>query len=142
MGDVFLSLSPVFPLSGQDQILSTLHPIKREAISPSTTHMALSSLLLLPLAGVAAAQVDIGHLFPDCASGPLSDNDVCNSELSPGERARALVAALRTEEKFGLINNESPGVERLGLPSYEWWRMLTSFNPLSFFSANADIRAK
>ncbi|KAI2629528.1 glycoside hydrolase family 3 protein [Hypoxylon sp. NC1633] len=64
----------------------------------------------------------VGHVFPDCGNGPLAANEVCNKELSVGERARALVAALETDEKFGLLASTSPGVERLGLPSYEWWQ--------------------
>ncbi|OTB06006.1 glycoside hydrolase family 3 protein [Hypoxylon sp. CI-4A] len=64
----------------------------------------------------------VGHIFPDCGNGPLAGNDVCNKELSVGDRARALVAALETEEKYGLLVSTSPGVERLGLPSYEWWQ--------------------
>ncbi|KAI1107968.1 glycoside hydrolase family 3 protein [Jackrogersella minutella] len=70
------------------------------------------------ISGVSAS----GHLFPDCVSGPLSSNGVCNKALSVGERAKALVAALETNEKFGLLSSTSPGVERLGLPSYEWWQ--------------------
>ncbi|KAI0176476.1 glycoside hydrolase family 3 protein [Hypoxylon sp. FL1284] len=64
----------------------------------------------------------VGHLFPDCGTGPLASNDVCNTELSIGQRAQALVSALKTEEKYGLLVSTSPGVERLGLPSYEWWQ--------------------
>ncbi|KAI1382400.1 glycoside hydrolase family 3 protein [Hypoxylon crocopeplum] len=64
----------------------------------------------------------VGHLFPDCGNGPLSSNDVCNKGLSVGQRAQALVSALETDEKFGLLVSTSPGVERLGLPSYEWWQ--------------------
>ncbi|KAH9897322.1 glycoside hydrolase family 3 protein [Xylariomycetidae sp. FL2044] len=73
---------------------------------------------LMTIGAVSAA----GHLFPDCVNGPLASNDVCNSDLPVAERAHALVAALETEEKFGLLVSTSPGVERLGLPSYEWWQ--------------------
>lgn len=68
--------------------------------------------------GAAAA----GHLFPDCTNGPLKNNTVCNTGASVGDRAKALVAAFTNEEKFNLVVNTSPGVPRLGLPSYEWWR--------------------
>ncbi|KAI1476953.1 glycoside hydrolase family 3 protein [Daldinia eschscholtzii] len=64
----------------------------------------------------------VGHVFPDCINGPLASNDVCNKDLSVGERAKALVAALKTDEKYDLLVSTSPGVERLGLPSYEWWQ--------------------
>jgi len=68
------------------------------------------------LAGVASAA-----LFPDCERGPLSNNTVCNTSASVTERAQALVAVLTNEEKFNLTGSTSPGVPRLGLPSYVWW---------------------
>jgi len=81
------------------------------------TIKSLWSVSLL-VSGAAAA----GHLFPDCASGPLSNHTVCNTGASVADRAAALVAAFTNEEKFNLVVNTSPGVPRLGLPSYEWWR--------------------
>ncbi|XXG94861.1 hypothetical protein Hte_001120 [Hypoxylon texense] len=63
----------------------------------------------------------VGHVFPNCASGFLASNDICNTSLTIGQRAKALVAALETDEKYGLLVSTSPGVERAGLPSYEWW---------------------
>jgi beta-D-xylosidase 4 len=62
------------------------------------------------------------HLFPDCQAGPLANNTVCDTTASIAARAGALVAALTNEEKFNLTGNTSPGVPRLGLPSYQWWR--------------------
>lgn len=41
-----------------------------------------------------------GDRYPNCASGPLSQNDVCDMGLEPAERARALVAAMTMEEKL------------------------------------------
>ena len=38
--------------------------------------------------------------YPDCISGPLSSNDVCNPELDPTDRAKALVAAMTIQEKL------------------------------------------
>ncbi|KAI1336942.1 glycoside hydrolase family 3 protein [Xylariaceae sp. FL0016] len=70
------------------------------------------------ISGVSA----VGHVFPDCVNGPLASNDVCNTGLSISDRVKGLVAALETDEKFSLLINTSPGVERLGLPSYEWWQ--------------------
>ncbi|KAK6219161.1 hypothetical protein LQW54_002410 [Pestalotiopsis sp. IQ-011] len=73
--------------------------------------------LSLLVSGAAAA----GHLFPDCVEGPLSNNTVCDTSATVLDRAKALVAVLTTGEKFQLVGNTSPGVPRLGLPSYEWW---------------------
>ncbi|KAI1635404.1 beta-glucosidase [Biscogniauxia mediterranea] len=80
--------------------------------------LLLGTILGLMSSGVGA----VGHLFPDCSSGPLASNGVCNTELSTAERVKALVAALETDEKFKLLVSTSPGVERIGLPSYEWWQ--------------------
>lgn len=73
--------------------------------------------VLALLAAPAAAD-----LFPDCPNGPLANNTVCDTSASVGDRARALVAALTIDEKFNLTGNTSPGVARLGLYSYQWWR--------------------
>ncbi|KAI1780193.1 glycoside hydrolase family 3 protein [Hypoxylon cercidicola] len=75
------------------------------------------SMLLLSSEVLAA-----GHIFPDCGTGPLAALDVCNKGLSIKQRAQSLVSALETNEKYGLLVSTSPGVERLGLPSYEWWQ--------------------
>ncbi|KAI1738219.1 glycoside hydrolase superfamily [Xylaria scruposa] len=60
--------------------------------------------------------------FPNCQSGPLASNQVCNATLDPWSRAAALVAAFTTSEKISNSWDNSPGVSRLGLPAYEWWQ--------------------
>lgn len=42
----------------------------------------------------------LGDRYPDCISGPLASNDVCRMGLDPTTRAKALVAAMTTEEKL------------------------------------------
>lgn len=79
-----------------------------------SSHKLVSQILLASAATAA--------LFPDCQSGPLANNTVCDSSADTLTRARALVAVLTNEEKFNLTGNTSPGVPRLGLPSYQWWR--------------------
>ncbi|KAJ9615772.1 hypothetical protein H2200_001849 [Cladophialophora chaetospira] len=59
--------------------------------------------------------------YPDCQHGPLANNSVCNTGLSPRERAQGLINAMTVGEKLNLTHNNSPGVARLGLPSYNWW---------------------
>lgn len=44
-----------------------------------------------------------------------------NSTLSPDERAADLLSRMTLEEKISQLNNNSPGVERLGIPAYNWW---------------------
>lgn len=38
--------------------------------------------------------------YPDCASGILAGNQVCNATLSPAKRAAALVAEMTNDEKL------------------------------------------
>lgn len=44
-----------------------------------------------------------------------------NPALSPEERAEDLMGRLTLEEKIALMQNASPGVERLGIRPYDWW---------------------
>ncbi|CAI4211083.1 unnamed protein product [Parascedosporium putredinis] len=59
--------------------------------------------------------------FPDCASGPLASNKVCDTTLDPYTRAKALVEAMNLQEKIANSEAEAPGIQRLGLPKYTWW---------------------
>ena len=59
--------------------------------------------------------------FPNCVNGPLASNLVCNTSAPYLERAKALVAEFTLEELVNNTVNMSPGVERLGLPPYNWW---------------------
>lgn len=44
-----------------------------------------------------------------------------NPKLSNDERVENLISLLTPEEKIGLIMNKSVSVDRLGIPSYNWW---------------------
>ncbi len=44
-----------------------------------------------------------------------------DTSLPFGERAADLLGRLTTEEKISLMMNDSPAIERLGIPKYEWW---------------------
>ncbi|KAL5383446.1 hypothetical protein DPSP01_005845 [Paraphaeosphaeria sporulosa] len=77
--------------------------------------------LWLVSAVLALGQLASSDRYPDCVNGPLAGNDVCNMELDPSERAKALVAAMTIEEKLANMVDHSQGAERLGLPKYDWW---------------------
>lgn len=44
-----------------------------------------------------------------------------NPNLEPIERARDLVSRLTLEEKASLMQDVSPAIDRLGIPSFQWW---------------------
>ena len=44
-----------------------------------------------------------------------------NPSLSNEERVENLLSLLTPEEKVGLMMNKSQSVDRLGIPSYNWW---------------------
>lgn len=63
--------------------------------------MGMGRLASLGLAAVYVAGVyGNGSTPPDCSKAPLSNNKICNTSLSPRERATALVSAMQTSEKL------------------------------------------
>ncbi len=49
-----------------------------------------------------------------------------NPDLSIEERAADLVSRLTLEEKVSQMLNNTPAVERLGIPPYDWWSACTA----------------
>lgn len=91
---------------------------------------------VLALAGRSTAQLT-GRGFPNCDSGPLKNNTVCDKSAGisttfynitqsldtdgvpdPLTRATALIKLFTIEEKLNNTGHVSPGVPRLGLPAY------------------------
>ncbi len=56
-----------------------------------------------------------------CLVDPLCSNPICDTSLTPEQRAAGLISQLTLAEKAANMMNGAPGVPRLGLPGYQWW---------------------
>ncbi len=52
---------------------------------------------------------------------PGLQTDDRNPNLPPGDRARDLIARMTIAEKISQLMDDSPAIERLGIPAYNWW---------------------
>ncbi|KAF8583909.1 glycoside hydrolase family 3 protein [Ramaria rubella] len=82
--------------------------------------MRTRNALLLAAASLPKAY-SLTYTFPDCTSTVLANNSICDTTKDAVTRARALIELFTTEELMANTVNLSPGVPRLGLPSYQWW---------------------
>ena len=67
---------------------------------------------------IAAAAV---LLLASCNGGGKYEYPFQNPKLSNEERVENLLSLLTPEEKVGLMMNKAVSVDRLGIPSYNWW---------------------
>lgn len=88
------------------------------------------------LGGVAViAAVHGASAFPDCVNGPLRGNLVCNTTAHFLDRATSLIEEFNLTDLINNTINGSPGVDRLGLPQYQWWNEAL----VSFYVRDVDI---
>lgn len=69
-------------------------------------HLAAATLVLL--------------LATSCQSNP-HDYPFWNPDLPTDQRIEDLLNRLTPEEKIGQMMNQTPAIERLGIPPYDWW---------------------
>lgn len=74
-------------------------------------------LSLLSVLSLATAQ----YAYPDCVNGPLAKVAICDPSKAAHVRAQSIVALMNTTEKALRLQNTSPGIDRIGLPAYQWW---------------------
>ena len=68
------------------------------------------SLLSLALTSTVTGLV-AGFQYPDCVSGPLASNTVCDPKASPPDRAASLVKAMNITEKLvNLVEYGTPSL--------------------------------
>ena len=60
-------------------------------------------------------------LLAGCNSNKGYDYPFQNPKLSVDKRVDNLISLLTLEEKVGLMMNKSISIDRLGIPSYNWW---------------------
>ena len=56
-----------------------------------------------------------------CITSEAQENKFRDTSLSFEERVESLISILTPEEKVGLMMNKAISVDRLGIPSYNWW---------------------
>ncbi len=57
-----------------------------------------------------------------CGAGPAGDGETFRDPAKPaGERVADLLSRLTLDEKISQLVNDSPAIERLGIPAYDWW---------------------
>ncbi|MBP5409801.1 MAG: glycoside hydrolase family 3 C-terminal domain-containing protein [Prevotella sp.] len=70
----------------------------------------MKKIFFLLLAGLAVTTASAQYKYP-----------YQNPNLSYQERVENLISLLTPEEKVGLMMNKSISIDRLGIPSYNWW---------------------
>ncbi len=70
----------------------------------------MKKILFFLLAGLAVTTASAQYKYP-----------YQNPKLSYQERVENLLSLLTPEEKVGLMMNKSISIDRLGIPSYNWW---------------------
>ena len=68
--------------------------------------------------GALSVKADVSHA---AVAGPGHRYPYLDTRLSNEERVENLISLLTPEEKVGLTMNKSVSVDRLGIPSYNWW---------------------
>ncbi|OQO08204.1 hypothetical protein B0A48_06999 [Cryoendolithus antarcticus] len=58
---------------------------------------------------------------PACLTNPFCSQKACDTSLSIAARVAALISNMTLIEKAQNLVDAANGVERIGLPSYEWW---------------------
>ncbi len=91
------------------------------SLTPSTTGQNLRSVELLDDRGATLCALQLKAVVTDEPSAPGTVYPFQDASLTYMERVENLISLLTPEEKVGLMMNKSVSVDRLGIPSYNWW---------------------
>lgn len=95
------------------------------AMSPSgASGKTYRSVELLDNNGNTLGALSVKAVVDDTKNAQSADDGTYpfqNTKLTNEERVENLISLLTPEEKVGLMMNKSISVDRLGIPSYNWW---------------------
>ena len=94
------------------EVLVTLNPIK-------STGVKNGSVNLRDVNGISLGALTVKAIANE--GGAVSKYPYQDTSLSYAERVENLISLLTPEEKVGLMMNKSVSIDRLGIPSYNWW---------------------
>ena len=105
------------------QVMVVFNPLKTSGSGAG--NKSFSSVELLDQSGATLGALSIKALV-DKTIEPGSNAQTAkypyrDTSLSFAERVENLLSLLTPEEKVGLMMNKSVSVDRLGIPSYNWW---------------------
>ena len=79
------------------------------------------SVELLDAQGKTLGALSLKAVVSDGKGQAISQYPYQDTSLSYAERVENLISLLTPEEKVGLMMNKSVSIDRLGIPSYNWW---------------------
>ena len=94
------------------EVMVAFHPAK-------SVGKSFRSVELLDVNGQTLGALSVKATVSD--EGAVTQYPYQNPQLSFAERVENLLSLLTPEEKVGLMMNKSVSVDRLGIPSYNWW---------------------
>ena len=84
------------------------------------TRSAIQGLLALAFLAAAGCHTAAGNQAGPAAPAPVA-YAYQNPDLPVDARVADLIGRLTLEEKVAQMMNTTPGIERLGIPAYDWW---------------------
>ncbi|MBR5655988.1 MAG: glycoside hydrolase family 3 C-terminal domain-containing protein [Prevotella sp.] len=108
------------------EVMVVFTPTKTAGYQPDASEIkSFSSVELLDQNGATLGALSIKALVQTALKSSFQEPPVQypfqNPNLSFAERVENLISLLTPEEKVGLMMNKSVSVDRLGIPSYNWW---------------------
>ncbi|KAF5541770.1 glycoside hydrolase [Fusarium mexicanum] len=79
------------------------------------------AMSLLKISNPSSNPISVDKRTPVCKTNPFCAQRACDTTLSISDRVRALISNMTIQEKAANLINTAAGVDRIGLPAYEWW---------------------